>query len=62
VNSHLLQATADSHTDDLRRHAERARLASSASRVRHPVMGRVRSMRSRFGTRSVRIPAAGSVA
>ncbi|MFL5830849.1 MAG: hypothetical protein ACJ76X_13125 [Solirubrobacteraceae bacterium] len=62
MNSHLLQASADSHNADLRRHAEHARLASSASRTRHPLAGRVRSIRSRLAARSVRVPAAGSMA
>jgi hypothetical protein len=57
VNSHLLQATADSHNADLRRHADHARLAASASQVRRPLAGRVRSLRSRFAARAVRTPA-----
>jgi hypothetical protein len=57
MSSHLLQATAESHTADLRRHAEHARLAASASQAHHPVADRVRSLRSRFTVRAVRTPA-----
>ena len=57
MSSHLLQATADSHSADLRRHAEHARLAASATQARQPVAGRVRSLRSRFTARAFRTPA-----
>jgi hypothetical protein len=57
MSSHLLRATAESHTADLRRHAEHARLAASASPARPPVAGRVRSLRSRFTARAFRTPA-----
>jgi hypothetical protein len=57
MTSHLLQATADSHTADLRRHADHARLAGSVSQARQPVTDRVRSLRSRFTARAFRTPA-----
>jgi hypothetical protein len=54
VNSHLLEATAQSRVEDFRRHADTIRLVQSDAQVRRTRSRRSNVTRPRLGLRSLR--------
>jgi hypothetical protein len=54
VNSHLLEAAAQSRVDDFRRYADSARLVQSEAQLRRARPRRSNSRRPRLGLRSLR--------